>query len=150
VQRKTEKKPGISPDPADRPVFTWIRDGAPGQVILSQESGANWLMAGALDGALRTDLKNPAGTGRGATPPGPPLISATVVTDGNWHRVGFVRDGSNRILYVDDIEVAYGTAETLESADAGLYIGAASTLAPGAVFCGLIDDIRIDNRAVSP
>jgi len=71
------------------------------------------VMAGLIDGALRTDLKNPAGTGRGAAPPGPPLISQTVITDGYWHRVGFVRDGSNRILYVDDIEVAHDTADDL-------------------------------------
>jgi len=141
----------ISPADGDFSVFAWIKDGAPGQVILSQESGANWLMAGAVDGALRTDLKNPAGTtGRGATPPGPPLISPTVVTDGNWHRVGFVRDGSNRILYVDNIEVARDTAEILESADAGLYIGVGSALAAGTFFSGMIDDVRIYNRAVKP
>ena len=70
--------------------------------------------------------------------------------NGDWYRVGFVRDGINRILYVDDIEVTRDTAETLESADAGLCIGAASTLAPGAYFSGLIDDVRIYNRAVKP
>jgi len=66
-----------------------------------------------------------------------------VVTDGDWHRVGFVRDGSDRVLYVDNVEVARDTAETLESAETGLYIGAASTLEPGGFFSGLIDDVRI-------
>ena len=108
------------------------------------------MMVDAVDGVLRTDLKQPAGTGRGAAPAGPPLISSTVVTDSHWHLVGFVRDGINRILYVDDIEVARDTAETLESSDAGLYIGAASALEPGTFWSGLIDDVRIYNRAVSP
>jgi len=131
-------------------VFTWIKGGAPGQVILSQGSGAHWLMADVADGALRTDLRTPETTGRDAKPAGPPLICSTVVTDGDWHRAGFVRNGSDRVLYVDGIEVARDTAETLESASGGLYIGAASALEPGTFFSGLIDDIRIYNRVVDP
>jgi hypothetical protein len=73
-----------------------------------------------------------------------------VVTDGDWHRVGFVRDGSDRILYVDDIEVARDTATNLESASGGLYIGAGSDLEPGALWSGLIDDVRIYSRALAP
>lgn len=34
------------------------------------------------------------------------LSSQVVVTLGNWHRIGFVWDGPNRRLYVDDVEVA--------------------------------------------
>jgi hypothetical protein len=32
----------------------------------------------------------------------------------------------------------------------GLYIGAGKAMAPGTYFSGLIDDVRIYNRAVSP
>jgi len=124
-------------------VFAWVKGGAPGQVIVSQEGGVNWLMADPADGALRTNLRTPKTTGRNSRPAGPPLICSTVVTDGDWHRVGFVRDGSDRVLYVDNVEVARDTAETLESAETGLYIGAASTLEPGGFFSGLIDDVRI-------
>jgi hypothetical protein len=46
--------------------------------------------------------------------------------------------------------VARDTAETLESASGGLYIGTASALEPGGFFSGLIDDVRIYNRAVIP
>ena len=139
-------------NPADGPfsVFAWIRGGAPGQVIISQESGANWLMVDLVDGTLRTSLRNPATAGRGATPPGPPLISQSVIADGYWHRVGFLWDGSNRILYVDDIDVASDTATNLESAVGGLYIGAGSGLEPSTFFSGLIDDVRIYNHAVKP
>jgi hypothetical protein len=34
--------------------------------------------------------------------------------------------------------------------DGGLHIGAAENLAPGTFFTGLIDDVRIYNRAVKP
>jgi len=130
-------------------VFAWIKGGAPGQVILSQAGAANWLMADSADGALRTDLKEPATTGRDPKPPGPPLISPTVVTDGNWHRVGFVRDGVNRILYVDGAEVARDTAANLEAAGGDLYIGAGGGFEPGTFWSGLIDDVRIYKKALS-
>ena len=139
----------ISPADGDFSVFAWIKGGAAGQVILSQQSGANWLMAGAVDGALKTYLKEPATTGRNASPPGPPLTCPTVVTNGDWHRIGFVRGGSNRILYADGIEVARDIAINLEPATGGLYIGAASNLGSGSFFWGLIDDVRIYETALS-
>ncbi len=130
-------------------VFAWIKGSAPGQVILSQEEGANWLMADPTDGALRTDLREPETTGRNASPAGPPLISTAVITDGNWHRIGFVRDGSDRILYVDGVEVARDTAAGLESSEGGLIIGAASPLESGSFFSGLIDDVHIYDKALT-
>ena len=131
-------------------VLAWVKGGAPGQVILSQQDGVSWLMTDAADGALRTDLKRPAGSGRGALPEGPPLICSTVVTDGDWHRVVFVRDGTDRILYVDDTEAARDAAESLEAAYGGLHIGAGSASEPDTFFSGLIDDVRIYNRAIRP
>jgi hypothetical protein len=133
-------------------VFAWVKGGAAGQEILSQKYGSNWLMADSVDGVLKTDLKEPASAGRDPQPPGPPLICSKVITDGDWHRVGFVRDGINRILYVDDVEVARDTAANLEATGAGegLYIGAGSSLEPGTFWSGLIDDVRIYNRVVSP
>jgi hypothetical protein len=139
-------------NPSNNPfsIFAWIKDGAAGQAILSQENGANWLMADSVDGVLKTDLKEPASTGRDPQPPGPPLICSKVITDGDWHRVGFVRDGVNRILYVDDIEVTRDTASNLEAEGGGLYIGAGSSLELGIFWSGLIDDVRIYRRVVSP
>jgi len=125
-------------------VFAWVKGGAPGQVILSQQlGGANWLMVSSPNGALMTDLKS---TGR----QGKSLTSTTVITDGNWHRVGLVWDGSNRILYVDDIEVAKDRQANLPISTGGLYIGTGSTMAPGSFWKGLIDDVRIYDRAVTP
>jgi len=142
--------PILNPADGEFSVLAWVKGGAPRQAIVSQEDGTSWLMVDIVDGALGTSLRTPATIGRNAKPAGPPLICTTVLTDGDWHRVGFVRDGSERVLYVDGIEATRDTAETLESADGGLYIGAASTLEPGGFFSGLIDDVRIYSRIVSP
>lgn len=69
-----------------------------------------------------------------------------------WHRIGLVWDGSCRLPYVDGVEVAKDAAplSALKGAEGGLYFGVGSSLAPGSYFSGLIDDVRIYNRAVKP
>ena len=124
-------------------VFAWVKGGAPGQVIVSQANGANWLMAGASDGALATELKSSGRTGKA-------LKSAVSITDGAWHRVGFVWDGASRILYVDGAEVAKDTQSGLAGSAGGLYMGAGANLAPGSFWSGLIDDVRIYDRVAKP
>jgi hypothetical protein len=143
-------------NPADVPfsVFAWVKGGAPGQVIISQQvpeaayqpTSANWLLCTPSSrahpgGTLMTELQ---GTG------GKPLHSDTAITDGDWHKIGFVWDGSNRTLYVDDIAVAEDTQAALEGENYGLYIGAGKNLDATSFWSGLIDDIRIYNQAVSP
>jgi len=64
--------------------------------------------------------------------------------------VGLTWDGSNRILYVDDVEVAKDTQAQLGGSAGGLYIVAGKNLEPGSFFSGLIDDVRIYNRVVRP
>jgi len=123
-------------------VFAWVQGGAPGQVILSQKDGVNWLMAKAGTGALTTDLKGGLG--------GKSLSSSVVITDGQWHRVGFVRDGTSRILYVDGVEVARDTQSGIAGSTNGLFIGAGSKLGAGTFWSGLIDEVRIYSRAVQP
>jgi hypothetical protein len=132
-------------DPSKGPfsVFAWVKGGAPGQVVISQQKAANWLMADASQGFLMTELKS-GGRFTGA------LRSQTVITDGDWHRVGLVWDGSNRTLYVDDVQVARDTDTNLLGANTVLYIGAAKGLSPATFWSGLIDDVRIYNRAVQP
>ena len=125
-------------------VLAWVKGGAPGQVILSQANGMNWLCLDSVEGYLMMELK---ATGRSAGP----LMSQSVITDGNWHRIGLVRDGSYRHLYVDGMEVAKDVTplSDLASAEGGLYFGVGSTLAPGTFFSGLIDDVRIYDVALS-
>ena len=79
-----------------------------------------------------------------------PLLSQTVIADDTWHRIGFVWDGSNRMLYVDGVSVAEDVQNNLGFFSSGLYIGVGKDYASGTFFSGLIDDVRIYNRVVSP
>ena len=78
------------------------------------------------------------------------LGSEAVITDGDWHRIGLVWDGVYRTLYVDGVAVAEDTQDGLQGSNNGLYIGAGLMMAPGTYFSGLIDDIRLYNRTISP
>jgi hypothetical protein len=130
----------LNPNYGPFSVFAWIRDGAPGQVIISQQSMADWLITDA-EGNLMTELKC---TGRSAGY----LFSESVITDGQWHRIGLVWDGSHRMLYVDGVVVAEDTQHVLVGSEMGLYIGAGQALDSSTFFSGLIDDVRIYNCAV--
>ena len=131
-------------DPADGAfsVFAWIKGGAAGQVVVAQKDGANWLCTDSLEGNLMTELK---GLGRGAAE----LLSQTIITDGNWHHIGLVWDGSHRTLYVDGVAVAEYEQTNLEGSNNDLYIGAGKTLDAASFFSGLIDDVRIYDKALS-
>jgi hypothetical protein len=135
-------------NPADGPftVFAWIKGDEPGEVVISQQNGANWLGTDLTSGRLMTELIPPA-VGRFVPQP---LNSEVVITDGQWHRIGFVWDGENRSLYVDDILVAEDTQNNLSNSLGGLNIGCGSNSVAGTFFSGLIDDVRIYNRAISP
>jgi hypothetical protein len=100
-------------------------------------------MAGASAGVLMTDLQF-------TTRQNKSLTSATVITDGAWHHVGLVWDGSHRILCVDDIEVGTDTQANLPSSSGGLCLGAGANRASGSFWKGLIDNVRLYNRAVKP
>jgi len=134
-------------NPADGPlsVLAWVKGGLPGQVIVSQTGGANWLCADPSEGRLMTGLIPPAGRN---VPP--PLVSELVVTDGNWHRIGFVWDGSHRRLCVDGVVAAEDAQDSLAGSANGLNIGCGKAMGAGTFWSGLIDDVRIYNRAVRP
>ncbi len=123
--------------------FAWIKGGGPGQVIISQIGGEDWLLADA-EGKLMTTLRRGSYT--------PTLVSGSVITDGDWHHIGFVWDGSHRHLYVDGTDVAEDATDILYlwASNGDMYIGAGKNLEAGTFFSGLIDDVRIYNRAVTP
>jgi hypothetical protein len=132
-------------NPKDGPfsVLAWVKGGAPGEAIVSQQGGANWLVADPLDGSLLTDLNE-----GGRSPVS--LGSEAVIVDGGWHRVGFAWDGTNRRLYVDEELAAEDTQTTLGSCVGNVLMGRGASLNAGTSFTGLIDDVRIYNRAVKP
>jgi hypothetical protein len=137
--------PVLNPADGVFSMVVWVQGGASGQVVMSEALGSNWLVLDA-EGKLMTELQD---SGRNAAGP---LLSEANVTDGDWHRLVFVWDGSYRHLHVDGVEVATDDApqSALKRSDGGLCIGAGSGLEPGTFFSGLIDDVRIYNRAVSP
>jgi hypothetical protein len=141
-------------DPAGGPfsIFAWVRGGRPGQVIISQDNtgnlllaGSNWLLTDPATGAMMTELVPPPGR-----TPNPPLVSDKVITDGDWHRIGFTWDGVTRALYVDDALVAKDAQSNLASCSGGLHFGCDKAMTPGTFWKGLIDDVRIYGRVVRP
>jgi hypothetical protein len=132
-------------DPSQGPVsvFAWVKGAAPGQVILSQQDGANWLMSDPATGVLMTELKSGARSAKA-------LYSGGIITDGMWHHIAFTWDGFSRRLYVDDVLVAEDTQDSLAASSGDLIIGAGKSLASGSFWKGLIDDVRIYNRAMKP
>ena len=131
-------------NPANGPfsALAWIKGGQPGQVILSQQKGANWLQVDA-QGTLMSELTD---SGRTAGP----LYSETVITDDNWHRVAFVWDGSQRMLYVDGVLIALDDQSSLNGSTASLVMGVGQDNQPDTLWAGMIDDVRIYDRAVKP
>jgi hypothetical protein len=139
-------------NPANGPfsVFAWIKSTVPKKMIISQSNstgtGDTWLYIDE-DGNLMAGLRSPA-VSRFVPQP---LVSEFIITDSQWHHIGFVWDGSYRSLYVNGAEVARDTAaqNPLKSANGGLYIGAGKNLGAGTLFSGLIDDVRIYNVALT-
>jgi hypothetical protein len=131
-------------NPSDGPfsVLAWVKGGAPGQAIVSQQASAAWLVLDASEGRFASELS--------IDQDGYPLRSSTAITDGDWHRVGFTWDGSACLLYLDDVLVAEAAEDGLAGSTAGLVIGCGPMMATGTRFTGLIDDVRIYRRAVKP
>jgi len=133
----------VNPSQGPFSVFAWAAGGVGGEALLSQAGQVNWLAADASTGALGTEL-------RGAGRNGKPLSSQAAITDGDWHRIGLVWDGADRILYVDDVEVGRDAQAGLGGSNDGLYFGAGADLAPDSFWSGRIDDVRIYLRAIAP
>jgi len=134
----------VGPNPAEGPlsIIAWIKGGAPGQTIIAQPAVAD-LLAVDSEGNLMTGLN---GLGQSSAP----LSSQTSVSDGQWHRIGLVWDGARRALFVDGAKVAEDTEDGQGVTGTGVYIGVGKNYMTGTFFSGLIDDVRIYNRAVSP
>jgi len=134
--------PVLNPAAGPFTVIIWIKGGTPGQVILSQQDGANWLLADRLAGTLVTELNNFWDVQE--------LQSDILITDNNWHSIRLMWDGSERTLFVDGVQVAVGSLITPMSSDAGLHIGAGKNTDRGSFWSGLIDDIKVYSRVVRP
>src|SRR3989344_8593897 len=71
--------------------------------------------------------------------------SINIINDTNWHHVVGVYDGANIYLYIDAVRDANQQAQTgtITTAENGLQFG-------DATWQGLIDEVRVYNRALTP
>ena len=135
----------VNPSQGPFSILAWIKGGAPGQVIMSQDSVSDWLAIDAESGGLMTAIAPPQ-----SRHPTGPLVSDAIVSDGFWHRIALVWDGASRSLYADGTFVAADEQETLVARNGSLNIGCDKDQTAGTFFTGLVDDIRVYNRAVRP
>jgi uncharacterized lipoprotein YddW (UPF0748 family) len=135
-------------NPAEGPfsVMCWVKGGNAKEVIIAQIEypGKEWLQVDPSSGKLITRL----------TDGGTALASNyDIVSDNNWHHVGVVWDGSRRRLYADGYKVAEDPnplSGNLLPSLSGLHIGAGLyPLEDYNYWTGLIDDLRIYNRALN-
>jgi hypothetical protein len=78
------------------------------------------------------------------------LASQAVITDGDWRHVGLTWDDTARRLYVDDVMIAEDEPLLMPDVSEGLNLGCGANLEPSSFVSGLIDDVRIYNRALRP
>ena len=71
------------------------------------------------------------------------------VADGRWHHVAGVLDGTRMSIYVDGaLDVSAASSPNVSVNDYSVLIGA-NAQADERLFCGLIDDVRVYDRALS-
>ena len=69
-----------------------------------------------------------------------------------WSHVAFVSDGANTTIYVNGVVVKSGALTLNAGNTTGEFIGSSSSngSSPTSPFNGLLDDVRVYNRALSP
>ena len=82
-----------------------------------------------------------------------PDNSATALFDGEWHHTASVYDGSEKVIYLDSVEIVRAAATGQISIGQGtgrVLIGGGRDVEPMVIeFGGLIDEARIYNRALT-
>ena len=134
--------------PSSRTCIAWIKTTTVSREILTwgnSYAGCKWIIRVNETGALRAEVE------------GGYIYGATPVNDGTWHHIAVVlnSDGtptiSEVLLYVDgQLETVAGVSNEpiYTAADQNVVIGV-YTNGTGRFFKGLIDDVRIYNKALS-
>lgn len=143
----------LNPADGSFSAFAWLKGGSENQKIICQTDGSgigrNWLQldaeiyCGYPEGRLVTNISEPDNFS--------PLTTDIRWDPGEWHHVGVTWDGHRRRLYIDAQEVAADVQALsgLESCDGSLYIGTHKFLDVGKFWDGMIDEVKIYDRALS-
>ena len=77
------------------------------------------------------------------------LTSTVAVDDGEWHHAAAVYDGAQKLLYIDGVlDAASDSTGSIRSTTHNVNIGE-NNQAQGRYLTGLVDDVRIYNKALS-
>ena len=86
----------------------------------------------------------------GANGTGDNLNASTVVTTNTWRHVALVYNGASKTIYIDGVEDARDASSgNINSSGYNFYVGQNSQQADR-YLTGLVDDVRIYNKALSP
>ena len=129
----------IDPSAGPFTACAWVQSSVPNRKILSQTNGS---------GTGRTWLYTDASGNLASFLGGVSMASYFHTTDGQWHHVALVWDGTRRYLYGDGNNLIPDAYFPPEACDGVLHIGA--TKNGTGTWNGLMDDVRIYDRALSP
>jgi hypothetical protein len=118
----------------------WIntRQGGDGRVIASNTGGSHVLEFGVDNGNIWVD----DGVADDDFPP--------TVNDEQWHMITLVKSGSNGYLYTDGVQVAKISTTMDVTTETRWSIGQEWDSQPSGFYVGMVDDVRIYNRALTP
>ncbi len=121
--------------------WVWTNpEDANGQVIFSQQGGVNWLMVGDSWGLLKSELAEPASS------------SGVILSPGTWTSVCITldREIGSLIIYLNGV---YTSSQPIIepspiSLESPIYIGCGSDQSEASFWNGVIDEVRIFDRAL--
>ncbi len=100
----------------------------------------------------QTFLRYETGTGVTCSVGGTGLVAAAGIVAGQWYHAACTYDGSAIRVYVDGVQVATQTMTGPIADEVGVtwLIGARPPANPSSFMHGLLDDVRVYNRALTP
>jgi RHS repeat-associated protein len=131
-------------DVTDLTIEAWVRTDVVGgtRTVVSRGSTASGC-TGPLYGMRLSAATTPQGGSCGTWASG--TGSAASVREGMWSHVAVTRSGTNMWIYRNGEQIYTGTVEAQTNDTADLLIGAGT----GGQFSGVIDEVRVYNRALS-
>ena len=120
-------------------VGAWVKDGAAGEVIVSQRGQANWLAASRNNGYLMTELAR-------LHPWGQPLSSTHSITDGGWHHVHAEWVNGQLTLRVNGQGVASASVPSVPVSNSEIVVGAGKRLQSDTFWSGTIDEVQVSGE----